>query len=120
VSRKPFAYLRRSHAGPSNHNGRVSFDAQRAAVIELAARRGDAEPELIVDWGLSGAAASGTFGGTGRGGRRRAYLDLRAAIEADAVSALYAYSLSRLARSTRELLDLAETCVAHGVPIRLA
>ncbi len=120
MNRHPIAYLRRSHAGTANGNGRVSFDVQRAAVIEMAAHRGDPEPELIVEWGLSGAAAVGAFGGTGRGGRRRGYLDLRAAIEGDQASAIYAYSLSRLARSTRELLDLAELCVAHGVPIRLA
>ena len=75
-----------------------------------------------MEWGVSGAAASGpgVMGGTGRGGKRRAYHQLRAAIDAGQVSALYAYSLSRLARSTRELLDLAEACVAQDVPIRLA
>jgi hypothetical protein len=41
-------------------------------------------------------------------------------IAAGEVSALYSYSLSRLARSTRELLDLAEACAAAHVPIRLA
>ena len=120
VSRRPFAYLRRSNASGHNGNGRVSFDTQRAAVLELAARRGEAEPQLCIEWGASGAARASAFGGTGRGGRRRAYHELRAAIDADRVSSLYAYSLSRLARSTRELLDLAEACVAHGVPIRLA
>lgn len=124
MASRPVAYLRRSNAGNGNgkNSGRVSFDAQRAAVLELAARRGDPEPELVVEWGVSGADASGAgkMGGTGRGGRRRVYHELRARIDAGQVSALYAYSLSRLARSTRELLDLAEACVAHGVPIRLA
>lgn len=121
MKRHPVAYLRRSNAGGHNGNGRISFDVQRAAVLDLAARRGDPEPELIVEWGVSGAAAAGpgVMGGTGRGGKRHAYHELRAAIDADRVSALYAYSLSRLARSTRDLLDLAEACVAHGVPIRL-
>src|SRR5437016_4298130 len=107
------AYVRRSNASNGHGNGRISFDTQRAAVLELAARRGDPEPELVVEWGLSGADAATAFGGSGRGGRRRAYRELRARIEAGQVSALYAYSLSRLARSTRELLDLAEACVAH-------
>jgi DNA invertase Pin-like site-specific DNA recombinase len=120
VSRKPVAYLRRSNAGGHNGNGRVSFDVQREAVLALAARHGDPEPELIVEWGVSGAAAAGTFGGTGRGGKRKAYHELRQRIEGDQVSALYAYSLSRLARSTRALLDLAESCAAHGVSVRLA
>ena len=120
MSRHPVAYLRRSNASAHNGNGRVSFDVQRAEVLSMAARHGDGEPEMIVEWGVSGAAKSGAFGGTGRGGRRRSYHELRGAIEADRVSALYAYSLSRLARSTRELLDLAELCVSHRVPIRLA
>ena len=120
MASRPVAYVRRSNAGTANGNGRVSFDAQRSAVLELAARRGDPEPELVVEWGLSGADAASSCGGTGRGGRRRAYRELRARIDAGQVSALYAYSLSRLARSTRELLDLAEACVAQGVPIRLA
>lgn len=118
---RPFAYLRRSNAGgKGTGNGRVSFDVQRGAVLEMASRRGDPDPELVVEWGVSGASAAGTFGGTGRGGRRRAWHDLRDAIAEGRVSALYAYSLSRLARSTRELLDLAELCVAQSVPIRLA
>ncbi|MBA2717904.1 MAG: recombinase family protein [Chloroflexi bacterium] len=118
MTRKPIAYLRRSHAG-GNGNGRVSFEVQHAAVLDVARRHGDAQPEVIVEWGVSGADATGAFGGTGRGGKRRAYYDLRDRIERDEVSALYSYSLSRLARSTRELLDLAEACVAHDVPIRL-
>lgn len=118
--RRPVAYLRRSNSSTANGNGRISFDVQRAAVLEMAARRGDAEPQLIVEWGVSGAARRGTGGGTGRGGRRRAWHELVAAIEAGSVSALYGYSLSRLARSTRELLDLAALCVDHEVPIRLA
>lgn len=118
MNRKPYAYLRRSHAGSAATNGAMSFDAQRTAVLDMATRRGDTEPELIVEWGVSGAARSSTFGGTGRGGKRKAYHELRAAIDTDRVSVLYSYSLSRLARSTRELLDLAEACVAHNVPIR--
>ena len=120
MTRRPFAYLRRSNAGGHNGSGRVSYDVQRQAVLDLAARHGDPEPELIVEWGVSGADKGGAFGGTGRGGRRRAYHDLRAAIADDRVSALYAYSLSRLARSTAELLDLAKLCVSRGTSIRLA
>lgn len=116
----PVAYLRRSSSSTANGNGRISFDVQRKAVLDLAARRGDVEPELIVEWGVSGAARAGSEGGTRRGGRRRAWHELVAAIEAGSVTALYGYSLSRLARSTRELLDLAALCVAHDVPIRLA
>ena len=113
------AYLRRSSANTANGAGRVSFETQQAAVLALARQHGD-DPELIVEWGKSGAAAAGAFGGTGRGGRRRAYLALRERIAAGDVSTLYAYSLSRLARSTRELLDLAESAAGAGCTIRLA
>src|SRR5262245_55125494 len=116
----PVAYLRRSSSSKDGAGGRVSYDVQRAAVLDLARRHGDPEPELVTEWGLSGAAQAGVFGGTGRGGRRRAFGDLRERIAAGSVSALYAYSLSRLARSTRDLLDLAELCAGGGVPIRLA
>jgi DNA invertase Pin-like site-specific DNA recombinase len=120
MTRHPVAYLRRSNSNKANGNGRISYAVQRAEVLALAARRGDTEPQLIEDWGMSGAAPASAQGGTGRGGRRRAWPVLVAAIEAGEVSALYGYSLSRLARSTRELLDLAALCAAHNVPIRLA
>ena len=58
------AYLRRSS---DRNGGAESYEAQRAAVLELAKRDGDPEPELVVEWGRSGADA----GSTGRGGRRR-------------------------------------------------
>jgi DNA invertase Pin-like site-specific DNA recombinase len=119
-SRTPVAYLRRSSASSSGRAGQISFDVQSRAVGELAARHGDAEPELLVEWGVSGAARASAFGGTGRGGRRRTFAELRERIEAGRVSAIYAYSLSRLARSTRDMLELAELCAKAGVPVRLA
>lgn len=116
----PIAYLRRSSASTKENAGRVSYAVQESAVLELAGRNGDVEPEMIVEWGKSGAARSGAFGGTGRGGKRRAYAVLRERIKAGEVSVVYAYSLSRLARSTRELLDLAEACAEAGTRILLA
>jgi hypothetical protein len=41
-------------------------------------------------------------------------------VEADQVSALYAYSLSRLSRSISDFANLAELCIEHKVPMRLA
>jgi DNA invertase Pin-like site-specific DNA recombinase len=122
---RPIAYLRRSHVaskkkGKPDQSGRVSFEMQQRQVFDLAARNGDPEPELIVEWGKSGAAAVGDFGGTGRGGKRKVYHDLRERIANGEVSTLYAYSLSRLARSTRELLNLAEACATAGTRIILA
>lgn len=118
--RTAIAYLRRSSANTSNGAGRVSYAVQEASVLDLAARNGDAEPELIVEWGRSGAAKAGAFGGTARGGKRRAFALLRERVIAGEVSVIYAYSLSRLARSTRELLDLAETCAVADTRIQVA
>ena len=116
----PVAYLRRSSSSTNHGAGRISYAVQEASVLDMAQRHGDPQPELIVEWGVSGASATGSMGGTGRGGRRTAYHQLRQRIADGDVSALYAYSLSRLARSTRDLLDLAETCATAGVPVRLA
>ena len=107
------AYLRRSS---DRNGGAESYEAQKAAVLDLAKRNGDPEPELIVEWGRSGADA----GSTGRGGKRRVWPKLRQRIRDGEVTALYSYSLSRLARSTRELLDVIEDCDKAEVPVVLA
>ena len=114
---RPVAYLRRSNASrPKDGNGGrgVSFEMQKTAVTDLAARHGDIldDADLLVDWGISGRHE--------RTAARKAYADLRERIAGGSVSALYAYSLSRLARSTRELLDLSEACASARVPVRLA
>ncbi len=107
------AYLRRSS---DRNGGAESYEAQKAAVLDLAKRHGEPEPELVVEWGRSGADA----GSTARGGKRRAWPKLRQRIRDGEVTALYSYSLSRLARSTRELLDVIEDCDRGGVPVVLA
>ena len=48
------AYLRRSS---DRNGGAESYEAQKAAVLDLAKRNGEPEPELIVEWGRSGADA---------------------------------------------------------------
>ncbi|HEY5519978.1 MAG TPA: recombinase family protein [Candidatus Limnocylindrales bacterium] len=115
---KAVAYIRKSKVNPNGHG--VSWEVQEAAVRDLATRQGDADLEILSDWGSSGAAAAGVFGGTTRGGKRRIWQQLVQAIDDGQVSALYAYSLSRLARSTKELLELAERCAKTGVIVRLA
>jgi hypothetical protein len=62
---------------------------------------------LYVDWGISGRKSD-----------RPEYQHLKEDIRAGRVSSLCAYSLSRLGRNTRELLDLVALCKEHGVPIR--
>jgi len=106
----PVAYLRRSHAQASNA-GTVSHEVQVQKVTELAGADG---PRLrwIEDWGRSGQA--------NKQRHRTAYADLRAMVEADQVSTIYTWTLSRLSRSLTELNDLAHLCAAHGVPIKCA
>lgn len=87
--------------------------------MELARRHGD-QPQLLVERGRSGAARAGAFGGTGRGGKRRIYTELVEAIGSGAITTLYAYSLSRLGRSTKAILELFEICAEQGVTVHLA
>jgi len=106
---QPVGYLRKSKVTSDRH---VSWDVQEQEVRAMAARHGDGEFLLLSDWSKSGRESKTRL--------RTEYARLRAMIAAGKVSALYSYSLSRLARSTRELLDLAEACAASRVPIRLA
>ncbi len=93
------AYLRRSVSkDPSKE---VSREAQKAACQRMA---GGAPLALYVDWGISGGTA-----------KRPEYQRLRADVEAGNVTAVYAYSVSRIGRNARELLDFLEACKARGV-----
>src|SRR5258706_9490645 len=104
---RPVAYLRKSRVTSDRH---VSWEVQEAEIRALANRNGD-EPEILSDWGKSGRGDRTRF--------RPQYLRLREMIEADEVSVLYAYSLSRLSRSLGEYASLAELCRDHGVRVRL-
>ena len=107
--RQAVTYLRKSKVTSDRH---VSWDVQEEEVRALAARHGEPDLVLLSDWSKSGREAKVRS--------RIAYARLRAMISAGEVGSLYSYSLSRLARSTKELLDLAEACAAARVPIRLA
>ena len=109
----PFAYLRKSVVKDPTHE--VSHEVQLGSVKALAARHGDNGTKLVVlsDWDVSGSA---------KGLRRRMsgdYGRLLAAIESGECTALYSYSLSRLGRSTQEVLRLFDLCDQHHVPVRL-
>jgi DNA invertase Pin-like site-specific DNA recombinase len=106
---QPVAYLRKSKVTSKRH---VSWEVQEQEVRALAAQHGDAEPLLLSDWSRSGRGSKTRF--------RADYLRLKSMIAAGQVSVLYSYSLSRLARSLKEYVDLAELCQAHAVTIRLA
>ena len=108
MSKQPVAYLRKSRVTNDRH---LSWEVQEGKVRELADQHGENGNLLLLsDWNRSG--------GTGK--KRPAYDQLIAMIEADQVAALYGYNLSRLSRSISDFTKLAELCVEHGVPIRLA
>ena len=101
MARRAAGYLRRSASkDPTKEQSR---EAQEASVRRLAH---GAVLDLFVDWGISGGKAA-----------RPEYQRLRAEIAADRVDRVYAYSLSRLGRSTTELLSFFELCEAHGVTV---
>jgi DNA invertase Pin-like site-specific DNA recombinase len=96
------AYLRRSFASAGNP-GDASREAQEAAVRSMCG----ADVTLYADWGISGRRSD-----------RPDYQRLRADIAADKVASVCAYSLSRLGRNARELLDFVELCQTHNVTVR--
>lgn len=106
--KQPVAYLRKSRVTNDRH---LSWEVQEAKVRELADQHGENGNLLLLsDWNRSG----------GRGKKRPGYEQLLGMLEADQVSAVYGYSLSRLSRSITDFTKLAELCVSRGVPIRLA
>jgi len=105
-----YAYLRKS----SVHDPRreVSHEMQEAAIQEMAARHDDDNGKLIIlsDWDKSGRLGAD---------KRPGYRALLEAIESGEATAVYSYSLSRLARSVVELSRLIARCVERGIPVRL-
>jgi DNA invertase Pin-like site-specific DNA recombinase len=102
------AYIRKSRV--LSGQATVSWEVQEAKVRELAALHGDKRVLILSDWNLSGRK-----GPAGRPG----YARLLEMIEADQVSAVYSYSMSRLSRSVQDLLALVALADKHGTPVRL-
>lgn len=101
----PVAYLRKSSSRDPARE--VSREVQEASVRRMAAAYGDADGLTIyVDWNISGAKVN-----------RPQYIALKAKVASGMVTTLYAYSMSRLGRNARELLDLFELCKARGVKV---
>lgn len=107
--RQPYAYLRKSRV--FRDQVPVSPETQLSAVREYAAGFGDTDLLVLTDLNVSGRK--------GRA-KRPGFDQLLNALEAGHVSAIYSYSLSRLSRSVRDMLALADLCKAQRVPIRLA
>lgn len=107
--KRAYAYLRKSRVMRDQEV--ISPEMQLAAAQEYASHFGDSNLVVLTDLNKSG-----------RKGRaeRPGFDALLTAIEEGRCSAVYSYSLSRLSRSVRDLMGLAELCRAAGVPIRLA
>lgn len=106
---RPYSYVRKSRV--FRDKAIVSPEMQLEQVVRLAAGYGDEDLVNLSDMNISGQKGKED---------RPGFATLLEAIEADGVTAVYSYSLSRLSRSTKDILALAELCKAHGVPIRLA
>lgn len=103
-----YAYLRKSSVRDPQRE--VSRQVQESSVRKLADLHGDAAGlVLLADWDKSGRLGAD---------KRPGYAELIEAIDSGRATAVYAYSLSRLGRSTKQLIDLAERCKSREVPIR--
>jgi DNA invertase Pin-like site-specific DNA recombinase len=104
-----YAYLRKSSVRDPERE--VSHEVQEAAVRALAARHGDGDDLVILsDWDKSGRLGAD---------RRPGYRALLESIESGRATAIYSYSLSRLARSVAELSRLVADCDRRGIAVRL-
>jgi DNA invertase Pin-like site-specific DNA recombinase len=105
-----YAYLRKSVVHDLDSPG-ASPALQEEAVRRLAAIHGDAGDLIVLsDWDKSGRLGAN---------KRPGYRALLEAIGSGNATAVYSYSLSRLARSVSELSRLMADCSARGIPVRL-
>lgn len=102
MTRLAAAYIRRSSVS-ADSPGDASREAQLAAVRAMCGE----DVEVYSDWGISGQKAD-----------RPDYVRLKADVAAGKVGSVCAYSLSRLGRSSRELLTFVDLCRERGVTIR--
>src|SRR5262245_53879527 len=99
-------YMRRSSISAESP-GDASREAQAESGNRLHHSWGNGlRLETYVDWGISG-----------RRDDRPDYLRLKADIEAGRVGVVFAYSLSRLGRTARELDALFTLCEKHDVQV---
>ncbi len=109
TAKRPVAYRRRSKVEAASP-GDVSRDTQMNAIRARAGIDGHNGDMLVLeDWGKSGRRA--------KVAKRTEYGRLLAMVERGEVSTIYAYNWSRLGRSTRDLLALADLCRDHDTAI---
>lgn len=100
---KAIGYIRVSTQGQADEG--VSLEAQRAKIAAWCALNDAELVAVFEDAGISGASMNGREG-------------LAAALKATGRGmALVSYSISRLARSTRDMLDIAERLDAKGADL---
>jgi DNA invertase Pin-like site-specific DNA recombinase len=103
---RPVAFVRKSVIHRDSRT--ISPEVQEAEVRKLADRYGDKDILILSDLGRSGR----------RKEKRPDYQRLLTMVEAGEVSAIYAYSMSRLSRSVKDYAALSELCVERRVPVR--
>jgi len=103
TERRAIAYVRVSTADQADHG--VSLEAQEGRVRDWCVANGYVLGEVFVDRGLSG----------GRADNRPALQQALAATRRG--DALVVYSLSRLARSTRDTLEIADALEIQGADL---
>src|SRR4051794_9827652 len=88
----------------------LSPETQEAAIRSLAARNGDDDVVILSDLDVSGKKDRT---------RRRGWDELLRAVEDGDATAVYAYSLSRFARSVSQLAEFFELCDRQRVAVRI-
>lgn len=88
----------------------LSPETQEAAIRDLAGRHGDDDVEILSDLDVSGKKDRT---------RRPGWNELLRAVEGGDATAVYAYSLSRFARSVSQLAEFFDLCERQRVAVRI-
>src|SRR3954469_23272532 len=103
-----YGYIRKSVVHDPSRM--LSPEMQEAAIRKLAESNGDADVVILSDLDVSGRK--------GRA-RRPGWDELLRAVEDGEATSVYAYSLSRFARSVAQLADFFELCEKRKIRIRV-
>jgi DNA invertase Pin-like site-specific DNA recombinase len=103
-----FGYIRKSVVHDAARM--LSPETQEAAIRDLAARNGDDDVTILSDLDISGKK---------RRDKRPGWDELLRAVETGEAHAVYAYSLSRFARSVSQLAEFFDLCDRLKVAVRV-
>lgn len=107
---KTVIYLRRSTVS-ADSTGDVSHEQQLERCRSIAREHGDANPVILEDWGLSGAA--------GKEAKRTSYQELKRLVGTGTIRWIVAYDLSRLSRSVSETEHLVNYAKQYNCSIHV-